>query len=78
MAATKIKPAFPGRASAMGYEPGLTKLEYMVTLLAANLHLKKIDEDGQVDLFTDEQAIAACVHMAKAIIEACEKAEESN
>jgi hypothetical protein len=59
MAATKIKPAFPGRASAMGYEPGLKKLEYIVTQLMAG---------------GEYQNTSAALEMAQKIIVACEKA----
>lgn len=62
MATNKTKPAFPGRASAMGYEPGLSKLEWIVTQLRV---------PGQ---FTVEE----CLAIAKKILEVCAKAEAND
>lgn len=59
----KIKPAFPGRASSLGYEPGLTKLEWIVTqLMSANEHME----------------LTLAIKTAKQIIEACEDAESKD
>jgi hypothetical protein len=60
--AAKIKPAFPGRASSLGYEPGLSKLEWIVTQLMAG---------GQLNV---EQAIL----IANEIIRLTAKAESQN
>lgn len=63
MAKYKIKPAFPGRSSSLGYEQGLTKLEWIVTqLMSANEHME----------------LTLAIKTAKQIIEACEAAEASD
>lgn len=70
MAKSKIKPAFPGRSSSLGYEPGLTKLEWIVTqLMAARI------TQGPVDIDTEDTFL---VDMAKCIIKQCENAESKD
>lgn len=70
MAATKVKPAFPGRSDAMGYKPGMSKLEYIVTqLTAARITRGPIDRDPEDTYFVD---------MAMDIIKLCEKAEAND
>lgn len=63
----KIKPAFPGRASSLGYEPGLTKLEWIVTQLIARESASYVTLD-----------INAFVGIAQQIIKACEDAESKD
>lgn len=69
MSTKKIKPAFPGRASAMGYEPGLTKLEWLTTQLLSGASYNH-------DIDADE--VADAVAVAKLIVAACEKAEAND
>lgn len=65
---TKIKPAFPGRASSLGYEPGLTKLEWIVTqLVTAELSKENVSLELEI-----------IIENAKQIIKACEAAESKN
>lgn len=67
MAKSKTKPAFPGRSNAMGYEPGLSKLEWVVTQLV----VAEIGESVTLDL-------DIVINTAKQIIKACEAAEASD
>lgn len=70
MAKSKIKPAFPGRSSSLGYEPGLTKLEWIVTqLIAARITRGPMNMDTEDTIFVD---------MAKSIIKQCEDAESKD
>lgn len=63
MAKSKTKPAFPGRSNAMGYEPGLSKLEWVVAQLMTK---------------DPSNSVTQMVEVAKQIIKACEDAEASD
>ena len=59
----KAKPAFPGRASSLGYEKGLTKLEWITTILASGAN------------FPLDINIEDYIKKAKLILEKCSEEE---
>ncbi len=63
---TKTKPAFPGRSNAMGYESGLSKLEWLTAQVYQMTATHNIDND-----------VIQAVEVAKAIIKQCEDVEAS-
>ena len=64
---SESKPSFPGKSNAMGYEPGLTKLEYMALhLLAASI----------LPEFRHGMPYQDAVDLAKDLLQTCE-AEQS-
>jgi hypothetical protein len=65
MSKSKVKPAFPGRSNSMGYEAGLTKLEWIVTQLVASGYPDRVDVDDAIAL-------------AQTIIENCNNEEKED
>jgi hypothetical protein len=61
----KPKPAFPGRASSLGYEPGMTKLEWIATQILAGGVSKEFNVVGPYK----------AVKEAQLLIKICEAAE---
>jgi len=61
----KTKPAFPGKEKAMGYQPGLTKLEYVMTHLASAFYAIN-------NATIDEGEIEHLLSTAKRLLDAAE------
>jgi hypothetical protein len=66
MSKKKVAPAFPGRKDAMGYEPGLSKLEWLTaTILSAYCSN------------TNAMEVSEALEIAKEIVQLCKDAEDA-
>ena len=72
MSKSRPRTAFPARTNAMGYQDGLTKLEWIVTqLTAARLSRDIMSRDA----FKDGDNYI--INLAKDLLKACEDAEKA-